>query len=242
MPFSTEIRENRAFAAEIKFYVPSDRVDALRDWARGRLSPDPYGSGPFGDSYLTNSLYFDTSEFDVFRRRGSFGRSKYRIRRYGDAPELFFERKLKTRDHVTKRRSIVDVQDLTRVAASDPQKGWPGHWFHRRILARELGVVCQVAYNRTALVQTNGYGPIRMTLDRNLRSVAGNDLAFRDLSDQPSLIGDNGILELKFYRAVPPVFNEMMDRFELTVSPISKYRIAIKHLNLAPAKAQEATI
>src|SRR3954466_7257782 len=129
MPFSTEIRENRAFAAEIKFHVPSDRVDALRDWARGRLSPDPYGSGPFGDSYLTNSLYFDTPAFDVFRRRGSFGRSKSRIRRYGDAHELFFERKLKTRDHVTKRRSIVDVPYLARVADPESEKGWPGHWF-----------------------------------------------------------------------------------------------------------------
>jgi VTC domain len=96
MPFSTEIRENRAFAAEIKYLVPPDRVDALRQWARARLSPDPYGSGPHGDTYQTNSLYFDTRDFDVFHRRGSFGRSKYRVRRYGDAPELFFERKLKT--------------------------------------------------------------------------------------------------------------------------------------------------
>src|SRR4051812_4906695 len=103
MPFSTEIREDRAFAAEIKFLVPADRVDALRAWARGRLGPDPYGGGPYSDTYQTNTLYFDTRDLDVFYRRGSYGRSKYRVRRYGRSAELFLERKLKTRDLVSKR-------------------------------------------------------------------------------------------------------------------------------------------
>jgi hypothetical protein len=234
MPFSTEIRENRAMVAEIKFFVPSDRVDVLRDWARARLGPDPYGSGPFGDTYHTNSLYFDTRDFDVFHRRGSYGRSKYRVRRYGDAVSLFFERKLKTHDHVSKRRSVVGIRELPRLESPEPVKGWPGHWFHRRMLARELGVVGQVAYDRTALVHTNGHGPIRMTLDRNVRAIASNDLAFRSLDGEPSLIGGDAILELKFYRALPPVFEELIAKFSLTACPISKYRIAIKHLRLAP--------
>jgi hypothetical protein len=243
MPFSTEIRENRAFAAEIKFYVPPDRVDALRDWARGRLRPDPHGSGPFGDTYRTNSLYFDTPEMRVFQRRGSYGRSKYRVRRYGEATDLFFERKLKTHDQVSKRRSIVDLVQLPRLGSVEPQKGWPGHWFHRRILARDLGVVCQVAYERTALVHSNGHGPIRMTLDGNLRAVPTNDLAFRPLAGEPDLIAGQGILELKFYASLPPVFGEMIEKFGLETHTISKYRIAVKRLGLAPAiLAQEAAL
>src|SRR4051812_43138167 len=134
MPFSTEIRENRAFIAEIKFLVAPDRIAALRDWARARLRPDPFGGGPFGDTYDTNSLYFDTRDFDVYHRRGSYGRSKSRVRRYGDAPTLFLERKLKTRDLVAKRRSIIEAVELPRLASREPQKGWAGHWFHRRIL------------------------------------------------------------------------------------------------------------
>jgi len=241
MPFSTEIRENRAFVAEIKFSVPPDRVDDLRQWARARLSPDPHGSGPFGDTYRTTSLYFDTVDFDVFYRRGSYGRSKYRVRRYGDARGLFFERKLKTRDHVSKRRSIVDFNELPRLAGADTKKGWAGHWFHRRILARDLGVVCQVQYERTALVHANGHGPLRMTLDRNVRALATGDLAFRSLDGEPSLTGNTGILELKFYHALPPVFEEMLAKFSLTAGPISKYRTAIHHLQLAPdALAEEA--
>jgi hypothetical protein len=239
MAFSTEIRENRAFVAEIKFYVPPDRFHALRDWARAYLRPDPHGSGPYGDTYQTNSLYFDTVGFDVFYRRGSYGRSKYRVRRYGDASELFFERKLKTHDHVSKRRSIVNIGDLPRLADPEPKKGWAGHWFHRRILARELGVVCQVAYERTALVHSNGHGPLRMTLDRNVRAVAGNDLGFRSLDGEPALTGENAILELKFYRALPPVFQKMVAEFSLSACPISKYRIAVNHLQLAPQEAAQ---
>src|SRR4051812_46576558 len=134
MPFSTEIRVNRAFAAEIKLFVPADRVEDVRSWARARLVRDPYGSGPHGDTYETNSLYFDTCDFDVFHRRGSYGRSKYRVRRYGEAADLFLERKLKTRDRVSKRRSIVDARELPRLTNAEPKKGWAGHWFQRRIL------------------------------------------------------------------------------------------------------------
>lgn len=227
MAFSTKIRENRAFAAEMKYLVPADRVDDLRGWARARLRPDPFGGGAFGDTYQTNSLYFETPDFDVFRRRGSYGRSKYRARRYGEAPELFLERKLKTHDLVSKRRSIVGVSDLPRLGSAEPRKGWAGHWFHRRILARELAPVCQVAYTRTALVHANGHGPIRMTLDVGVRAGATRLLALRDLRLEESLTGGNGILELKFHYAMPPVFEEIVERFALVPQPISKYRIAV---------------
>jgi len=237
MSFSTEIRISRASVAEIKFLVPQDRVDDLRHWARARLGPDPYGSGPFGDTYQTNSLYFDTRDFDVFFRRGSFGRSKYRVRRYGDAATLFFERKLKTHDHVTKRRSIVDLPELPRLADAEPEKGWAGHWFHRRVLARKLGVVCQVAYERTALVHSNGHGPLRMTLDRNVRATSAADLAFLPLAVEPPLTGADAILELKFYHALPPVFDEMITTFRLSPRSMSKYRLAINQLQLATLEA-----
>jgi len=230
MPFSTQIRESRAFVAEVKFLVPADRVDDLRAWARSRLRPDPFGGGPFGDSYETSSLYFDTGAFDVFRRHGSYGRSKYRIRRYGNEPELFLERKLKTRELVTKRRSRIAADELSGLLSADPRKGWAGHWFHRRILARNLGPVCQVAYSRTALVQSNGHGPIRLTLDTGLRGAPAGDLAFADLGAAVPLTGACGILELKFYCVRPPLFDELIGHFALTPQPLSKYRAAVQAL------------
>jgi hypothetical protein len=312
MAFSTEIRENRAFAAEIKFFVPAGRIDALRSWARTRLAPDPFGGGPHGDTYETNSLYFDTPDFDVYHRRGSYGRSKYRVRRYGASAELFFERKLKTHDLVSKRRSIVPASDLPRLADPYPAKGWPGHWFHRRILARNLDLACQVAYTRTALVHTNGQGPIRLTLDEHVRAAPsrawepaskrtsplfvvqlpersaanGTQLYLTQFSDSPALNGappvaaqlpdppaPNGarprstrairqsrptfqdlsgavlvtdgsaILELKYYRALPALFQQLIAEFSLVAQPISKYRLSVAALQLAQAaNPQEVTL
>src|SRR5207245_1606398 len=91
-----------------------------------------------GDAYPVTSLYLDTERFDVFHRKGSFGRSKYRVRRYGQSEIAFLERKLKTRGLLTKRRSIVKPDELEHLASDDPERGWAGYWFHRRLLARGL--------------------------------------------------------------------------------------------------------
>jgi hypothetical protein len=231
MSFSTEIRERRAFVSEIKYLIPRACAGAVRDWARARLSPDPYGSGPFGDTYRTTSLYFDTKDFAVFHRRGSFGRSKYRIRRYGSADVIFLERKMKTHDWVGKRRSIVRTHELPRLGAGPPEKGWAGYWFHRRILARELDLVCRISYCRTALIG-EGEDPIRMTIDTELHATPADRIEFRHSGDgreiSPHQISPNhAILELKYRSTPPPVFQELIETFSLAPQPVSKYRMAI---------------
>jgi len=101
---------------------------------------------------------------------------------------------------------------------------------HALVKATEYDTPMQVAYTRTALVESNGHGPIRMTLDTGVRGICSRELNFRNLSNEPSLTGANGILELKFHRAIPPVFEELIERFSLIAQPISKYRIAIGSL------------
>ena len=76
-------------------------------WARTFLGADPHGTGPFGDEYRTSTLYFDTAEGHVFHRWGSYGRAKYRIRRYGDSNVAFLERKLRRPGMLVKRRTQV---------------------------------------------------------------------------------------------------------------------------------------
>ena len=86
----------------------------IRHWARTHLDPDAHGLGPFGDEYRTTSVYFDTDAFDVFHRRGSFGRSKYRIRRYGDEETVFLERKMRQPAVLAKRRTSLSLAALSR--------------------------------------------------------------------------------------------------------------------------------
>ena len=223
---STEVRENRHFASEIKFLVTPDCAEEIRSWARARLSPDPNADGDSGDTYLTTSLYFDTKWFDVFHRKGSFGRSKYRIRRYGLGEGVFLERKLKTRNLVSKRRTVVGVDELNRLEDADPDERWEGYWFHRRLLARELKRVCQISYLRTARVASTNAGTIRLTLDQDLRAIATDGLVF-DHDRRGTLLSEqNHILELKYRYAQPAVFQELVEEFQLKPQAVSKYRLA----------------
>jgi hypothetical protein len=137
------IREVRPQAREIKFVVDSAKAGRIRQWARTHLAPTSTAR-PSGDEYQTTSLYFDTDAFDVFHRRGSFGRSKYRIRRYGNNETVFLERKMRQPAVLAKRRTIVALEALPRLM--EPMDAdWPGHWFYRRVAARRLRPVVVVS-------------------------------------------------------------------------------------------------
>ena len=84
------------FTSETKLLVDARLGDDIRAWSRQRLGPDPHGSGAFRDQYGVTSVYLDTDAHDVYHRRGSYGRSKYRIRHYESDHAAFLERKLRT--------------------------------------------------------------------------------------------------------------------------------------------------
>jgi hypothetical protein len=230
---STDSRENRQFASELKFVVGRPLADQIRAWARARLQPDPNAGGDSNDVYQISSLYFDTEQYDVFHRKGSFGRSKYRIRRYGPSQFAFLERKLKTRGLVSKRRSLVSVDELNRLAA-DLNGAWPGSWYHRRLLARRLRPVCQISYNRTARVAKNEHGIIRLTVDENVRAVPIQGLGFNGHEAGTPLVGDPIIVELKYVIDLPALFKQLVEEFALNPQPISKYRLAVVALGFVP--------
>lgn len=230
---SLDVRESREFASEIKFQVPDFAGEEILEWAAGRLLPDPNATGDGqGGGYQITSLYFDTEDFDVYHRVGSFGRSKYRIRRYGASQVVFLERKLKTRGLVSKRRAAVDVAELARLRQNEADPGWPGFWYHQRLLARHLRPICQISYQRTALVAMGEYGPVRLTVDHCIQTVPLTQTAF---TDQPTGLGLNEqqvIVELKFRVNLPVLFKDLVEKFAITPKRISKYRLAVVALGL----------
>jgi VTC domain len=228
---SIDTRETRTLASEVKFLVDPITAHRIRDWARLRLSPDPYAGGGSRDEYRTTSLYFDTQDLDVFHRRGSFGRAKYRVRRYGDAQVVFLERKLRTSALLAKWRTSIALDELPRV--SEPSgEDWVGRWFRNRLAARKLTPTCQVSYERTARIGQGDSGPIRLTLDRNLRVVLSTGLEFRAARSQ-AVLDYRLILELKFSGALPSLFKELIEQFRLTPQAVSKYRLGLRTLSAA---------
>jgi hypothetical protein len=225
-------REIRPHAHEVKFIVSATTADGIRQWARQHLDRDPHGSGPFGDEYTTASLYFDNPESDVFHRRGSFGRSKYRIRRYGDEGFAFLERKMRQPAVLAKRRTVAPLTSLSRLSTPDQDEAWPGVWFHRRVVARRLAPVCQVRYARMARAILRDGEPVRLTLDADLCAVAVDAAAFTAAEGMPVLPGHN-ILELKYRGTLPAVFRRLVEEFALTPQIASKFRLGVAAIGRA---------
>jgi hypothetical protein len=229
---------HRAGASEIKFVVDAALAGRIRAWARQHLGPDPHGGGPSADEYRTASLYFDTVDFDVFQRRGSFGRAKYRIRHYGDNGTVFLERKLRKPNVLIKRRTPIPIDDLTRLA--DPSSGeWAGRWLQRRIAARRLLPMCQVSYSRTARGIDTPAGPARLTIDQSLSALPIEGIGFRPGPGTPFLDGRQ-IVELKFRSTVPAIFKRLIEEMVLSPATVSKYRLGMTAAGRAPGDAPAA--
>jgi hypothetical protein len=226
---SPHARETRPFASEVKFIVDAPLGAAIRDGARAHTEPDPYGAGPFNDEYRTTSLYFDNDNGDVYYQRRSFGRSKYRARRYGALPYVFLERKLRKPGILVKRRTTIAIDELSRLVAQAPDPGWHGEWFQRRVLLRQIHPVCQLSYSRIARFARTIEGPVRLTLDSAVRVVPADEPLFSD-ADGPLVVGNQMILELKYRQHVPALFKQLVEAFALEPQRASKYRLGIAAL------------
>ncbi len=229
----TDTRDRRPYAAELKFLVTPDVGEAIRTWARTHLTADPHGRGPHNDHYTTTTLYTDTPDRDVFHRRGSYGRSKYRVRRYDTSDVVFLERKLRTKSLLSKRRSIVPIDEIDRLSAAPDVDGWTGGWFAGRLAARRLAPVCQVTYDRTARVTQTPYGLARLTVDAGLAAREIRGWAYEAPDYRPVLVGQH-IVELKYIVAMPAVFKGLLETFGLAPQAVSKYRLSAA--SLAPVE------
>jgi hypothetical protein len=232
-------REARSLAREIKFVVEADVGARIRDWSRIHLARDLHGSGAFGDEYRIASLYFDSPGRDVFHGRGSFGRAKYRIRRYGASERVFLERKLRRIALLIKRRTVVRIEDLCRLDTLCQDGPWPGDWFLRRVAARGLGPVCRLAYPRAARTADTPFGPARLTVDEAIRASPIDGVRFDPDGGVPILAGSM-VVELKFRNHLPAVFKRLIEEFRIEPQRVSKYRLGLSAVEGLPVPAEES--
>jgi hypothetical protein len=233
------VRYINRFTSETKLLVDARLGDDIKAWARNRLGPDPHGGGAFRDQYGVVSLYLDTDAHDVYHRRGSYGRSKYRIRHYENDEAAFLERKLRTRLRLTKRRTRISIDAVSRLRLDDPDPTHPGYWFFRRVSLRRLHPICVIRYSRMARMADTPEGPVRMTLDTSVYAGA-TDLVTLTPGTALPLVDGQIILELKYSGVFPRIFKDLVDQFHLTPRPASKYRFAVQSLGLA--RPRQATI
>lgn len=222
---------------EMKFLVSESRAAEVAEWAARHLRPDPHAGPSRDDGYRVTSLYLDTPSLDVYHRRGSFGRAKYRVRRYDAAPWLFLERKCKVKGRVQKRRTQVDDGELALLRPPQPTDGWKGRWFGHRLELRRLSPCCLVSYERVASVGVGPHGPIRLTIDRQFLCRPGTSLEVPALSGGHVLFAGQGVVELKFRLVMPALFKRLCHDLELVPARASKYRSAVAACGLLPERA-----
>ena len=227
------------FSTELKFVVEAAVGVQIREWARTHLAADPHGTGVWSDEYRVSSVYFDTDARDVFHRRGSYGRSKFRIRRYHEEPVVFLERKLRNGARLAKRRTSIDISVLPLLATPEVLNGDGTAWFRRRVLLRALRPLCQVTYQRTARTGVTPEGAVRLTLDEHMRAFASDSFTFVPHPGTPLLTGIM-ILELKYRGVVPALFRRMIENFTLSPRRSSKYRVAAETLGLVATPPEGA--
>jgi hypothetical protein len=228
--------ERRGFAFEMKFLLPATTGEVVLAWARQQLCPDPHVKESSHGTYQVNSLYFDAPKLEVYHRVGSYARSKYRVRRYGGEKTIFLERKLKTKGQVGKRRTRIPDEELPLLNQDLPLRAWPGYWFHRRLLARQLTARCQITYKRAALVGMGNEGAIRLTLDRDILCFPTRDLSIQDTAAAwTPILANQSILELKFPITMPGLFKSLIQELGLTPQPVSKYRLSVQAFGWDPA-------
>jgi inorganic triphosphatase YgiF len=216
---------------ETKFLIPLEKAAAILDWARHEMDGDPHGNGEHRDEYLVQSIYLDTPEFHVFRKIGSYGRAKYRIRRYSDENWLFLERKMKRAGIVRKRRTTIALDELPVF-----QNHANGLWYDRRLSLRQLKPMCYIQYHRVARQKMTSDGLLRLTMDRALHFNTNVSPWLWPGLGGTQFLAEQAILELKYPQspALPALAKQIVTQFNLNPGPASKYRMALRASHLAP--------
>jgi hypothetical protein len=220
-------------AFELKFAVPPATADALQGWAVDRLQRDPHSDPEFG--YLITSTYYDTPAYDVFRRATGFDVHKYRARRYGTEPTVHLERKSKADGRVWKVRGTMPLADLGK-----PLAEWGVGWFASDVAGLGLRPVCAVSYRRSAFVGDSPCGGVRLTIDRSAWGVPAAGVSLDPVTAGTALLSDVVVVELKFLAALPVLFKEAVEKFQLRPTGVSKYRRCVRAAGLCADPAAGA--
>ncbi len=218
-------------AYEVKFLIDdvtrSELVAFLSRW----LAPDPHGTSADNGGYEVTTLYTDTPDGDVYFRKGRFARVKYRLRGYGSSSHAFLECKRKRNQAVRKQRVAIDRAAVGKLVESDGHSAATS-WFTERIRRHSLQPVCLVSYRRQAYFGASMDGPIRLTLDRDVRGGLINGWSLDCPRTRPITIDNAFIGEFKFCGAMPAIFKQAVARWRLDVQSISKYRRAVDTLSI----------
>lgn len=236
------ISQSPSLARSVRGNEPAREMKLLLSEAQARdvearlaplLSLDPHADPDEGNSYRLSTLYCDTPQLDVLHRRGRYRLFKFRLRRYGDANQVYLERKSKRGTQVRKRRASVDLSELNYFDEALCPEPWAGNWYHRQVRRNRFAPQCLIQYERVAYFGACGSGPLRLTFDRNVRGSLQHDWSLAEPTDSLLLLPGMVVCEFKFRAALPALFKSVLQLLQLAPQGVSKYRGCLQAHGLA---------
>ena len=182
--FSTTTTQQLLDRFEAKYIIPIAQIDSIVRFLMPYCSYDKYSADSQDRFYKVNSLYFDTPEYLLLKRRMTKSEKRFnmRIRSYGDDSCLpfFLEIKQRIGDIVRKTRGRVNNPDFADYfeTASGPQQNSDGsknsehtELFYRTAHRYNASPVVLVQYRRQAFF-SNYDEYARVTFDLDLKCMA----------------------------------------------------------------------
>ena len=220
---------------EMKYVIPTEMVDAVREYIRSFMEKDP-SLAPRASTYDVHSLYFDSPLFYYFSQKmdGVRKRKKIRLRVYRTGPDFspnaFFEIKRKNDVVVLKDRFIFEPKRLpgfletleieSLFAGPLPDLELAEEYREERML-RSIQPVSLNVYTREPLLGRFNKN-IRVTFDSNIRTT-GSDSLFYEGQDFVSVSPGFTVMEVKFTGSLPFYIVDAIRRFSLSATSYSKY-------------------
>lgn len=220
-------RSDHRRAFELKFLLSPEQALEVEARLAPLLSTDSHADGADDRGYRVTTIYCDTPRWDVYHRTGRHKFFKLRLRRYGQAEEVFLERKMKRGDRVRKFRSSAALETVQRFAQA-PLVDSVAARYHRRLLRNDLRPACLVEYRRKAFFHYGSDGPIRLTFDRGIQGGLIDDWSFCTPEATNRVLDGQVVGEFKFRGPMPAMFKSVVESLQLVPGRISKYRLCVQ--------------
>lgn len=212
---------------ELKYFIDNHIVDNLIPDLENFMQRDRFSiNGP----YEIHSVYYDTYDWQAFYSKmdGNERRQKFRIRSYIADPKsdqnVFVEVKEKNGNTVNKRRTPVfyaDVKHLVRGEVIEKESPVVDEWRYA-VLRNALKPKLLNSYTRMAYSSEHFPG-LRVTIDQDLRYAMTDRLEFNIPTHVAFWANQKSVVEIKFDRYVPQFVLDLVRRYNLTQTPVSKY-------------------
>lgn len=238
-------RPRNPMRAEIKYLVPNEKLDDLRQAISSLVTLDKHGQ-PYGDTgYTVRSIYLDTPALIYYREKieGLKKRKKLRIRAYNKpmpGNDVFLEIKRKEESRIAKDRARLACHDLDAIFSSKPppelakiiigndQALSAANKFMYYLYKNNLQGINLVVYEREAY-EGKINPDLRITFDKNLRSRICNEMGqLYTEEDMQRVLADHFILEIKYNYQFPSWLSPILSQMGLQKQALSKYCMSLE--------------